>query len=868
MKMQSNVLLAVTVMTLLFAGACNNPTLIKIKPEPAVPVIINQPQGAVYSTGATAAVLTIDVSINDKGTLSYQWYSDTVERVSEGTPISGATETYFKPPTNEEGTFYYYVIVTNTLNGKTAQTSSIPAAIEVNNKVNAAVPMIIGQPQNAIYRINDDAVALTVTASASGEGTFSYQWYSNAKNSNEGGKIIPGAIQGRYTPSTTALGVVYYYVVVTYTIKDNGDGGNKTAQMISAVAEIEVNNKINAAVPDITVDPRRAVYLIDVPAVPLKVVASVNDGGTIRYRWYCNTKNSNKGGTVIPGASKDSYTPPTNEAGVMYYYVVITNTIEDNDDGGNKTAQAVSATARITVNLMPLTITGLSAADKFYDGTTDAAVTGRAELAGLLEGDDVWVVAGTAAFEDAKVGNAKTVTFSGYSLGGADAVNYSLSAQPTATANITPAALTLSVSKTMLSPIDTAAVITITDGLISNDTTSLSYSVPPAGISFDSNTLTYDGTTAFTNPGLTINFTSSNSNYSAATTIGVYDGQASARAIPVTSANITAFNTYARTANGLTRHYKLVQNITLAGSNNWTAIGASGSNNFTGSFDGQGYTISNLNINTTADYQGMFGSIDTGGIVKNLGLVGGRVSGGSRVGGIAGTNRAMVQNCYVTGNISGSDFVGGVVGHNNGGTVQNCYTTGNISSTGSSSVIGGVAGYNNTGTVQNCYATGNVSSTGSSSVIGGVAGRNSGMMQNCYATGNVSGGSTAGGVVGNNSSNTVQNCAALNPGVRKTSSGDTNIGRVMGNNSGLAANNYARSTGMTVLYNWNGIAGTNASISAGVTTKDGANVDPGTGANQYNNQNFWSNTMGWDFTDVWEWSVSKQLPILRGVGNQ
>jgi formylglycine-generating enzyme required for sulfatase activity len=100
-----------------------------------------------------------------------------------------------------------------------------------------------------------------------------------------------------------------------------------------------------------------------------------------------------------------------------------------------KAADTVYASAQkdytLAVDPKPVTITGLSIADKQYDGKTTATVTGTAVIDGLIAGDDVTVNAGTAAFLDAASGYGKTVTFSDWSLSGADAVNYTLSAQPT-----------------------------------------------------------------------------------------------------------------------------------------------------------------------------------------------------------------------------------------------------------------------------------------------------------------------------------------------------------------------------------------------------------------------------------------------------
>ena len=125
-------------------------------------------------------------------------------------------------------------------------------------------------------------------------------------------------------------------------------------------------------------------------------------------------------------------------------------------------------------------------------------------------------------------------------------------------------------------------------------------------------TVSYDGITTINESGpvsLEL-YISGNDNYildnASGFELGILDGQAESRAIPVTQANIAAFNTYANTGTGLARYYKLAQNITLnppaAGQSNWTAIGTSESQ-FTGSFDGNGFTISNLTINSAAAYQ-------------------------------------------------------------------------------------------------------------------------------------------------------------------------------------------------------------------------------------------------------------------------
>ena len=164
----------------------------------------------------------------------------------------------------------------------------------------------------------------------------------------------------------------------------------------------------------------------------------------------------------------------------------------------------------------------------------------------------------------------------------------------------------------------------------------------------------------------------------------------------------------------------------------WNPIGNSEENAYTGTFDGNGKTISGLYINnSTADDQGLFGYVGTGGTVKDL-TVSGSVSGNRSVGGVVGDNRGNVENCYNIVEVSGNQ-VGGVVGYN-GGTVENCHNTGTVSDpdSGTGNRVGGVVGWN-ISSVTNCYNTGSVTGvTGSSNYVGGVVGYNSGPVKNCY----------------------------------------------------------------------------------------------------------------------------------------
>jgi len=170
---------------------------------------------------------------------------------------------------------------------------------------------------------------------------------------------------------------------------------------------------------------------------------------------------------------------------------------------------------------------------------------------------------------------------------------------------------------------------------------------------------------------------------------------------------------------------------------------------FTGAFDGNNRQICNFRINGR-DFLGLFGFVDAGGSVSNLGLGGVSITGtGWYVGGLVGYGYATtnVTNCYATGAVSGGSYVGGLVGHMIGSAVASCYAGGVV--VGKSSVGGllGAASYNVN--VTNCYATGAISGN---NYVGGLVGYASySTVTNCYATSAVSGGSDVGGLVGHKS---------------------------------------------------------------------------------------------------------------------
>ncbi len=239
--------------------------------------------------------------------------------------------------------------------------------------------------------------------------------------------------------------------------------------------------------------------------------------------------------------------------------------------------------------------------------------------------------------------------------------------------------------------------------------------------------------------------------------------------------------------------WKLGINITLTADIDlkgidWTPIGKDDNKAYTGTFDGNGKTITGLTVTGSYKYAGLFGDIDENGTVKNVVLEDVQITSDNSsgyAGGVAGDSWGTIENCSVSGSVSGTTFAGGVVGSqwggsitgcnssasvkgvifaggiagetNSGASLTGCYATGDVTVENdgtNNSHAGGVVGYNGGGTLTACYATGSVTGSGSGTIyVGGVTGDNSsGTLTACYhATGTVSGPDGAtGGVTGRN----------------------------------------------------------------------------------------------------------------------
>ncbi|MBS6749585.1 MAG: S-layer homology domain-containing protein [Firmicutes bacterium] len=215
----------------------------------------------------------------------------------------------------------------------------------------------------------------------------------------------------------------------------------------------------------------------------------------------------------------------------------------------------------------------------------------------------------------------------------------------------------------------------------------------------------------------------------------------------------------------------------------WTPIGTNPNSAYTGTFDGNDFTISGLYYNGSGKYVGLFGYVGSGGQVKNVNIVDSSLNSSNwmvSVGGVCGyNNEGTITNCSFAGTVTGSvtgTYVGGVCGCNYNGTITNCCNTGSVTGTGN---VGGVCGNNDRGTITNCCNTGSVTGTGN---VGGVCGRNGGTITNCYWLSDTASGDTSAKTTGEFASGEVAwllNQGQTNGPWRQNLSGDADTSPVL-----------------------------------------------------------------------------------------
>ena len=270
----------------------------------------------------------------------------------------------------------------------------------------------------------------------------------------------------------------------TFEIKVNAYGTHNFTAPTEFTIHVTVVNKKDAGV-SITTPPTSKTY--GDANFTVTATKTAPDGGT----WSWNSSNPAIL-EIISGADTATPTIKVKKADTAGATLTVTYT-SDTHYG--------SASAAITVAQKEVTISGITAANKEYDGSTTATPTGTAVINGKVGSDDVTVTAGTATFADKNVGTGKTVTFTGYSLSGADAGNYNLKAQPASvTANITAKVVKLTggINATDRSYVKDNKTVDLTkgtltfDGLVSGET--LDVSIPTTGTISNAKVGTYNVT--------------------------------------------------------------------------------------------------------------------------------------------------------------------------------------------------------------------------------------------------------------------------------------------------------------------------------------------------------------------------------------
>ncbi len=345
------------------------------------------------------------------------------------------------------------------------------------------------------------------------------------------------------------------------------------------------------------------------------------------------------------------------------------------------------------------------------------------------------------------------------------------------------------------------------------------------------------------------------------------------------------FDEFAADANYWTGYTRLETNVNLAGMVYDRAVIAPDRDNaFTGVFDGNDHTISNLTCDSKSvdHHVGLVGYI-VGGEVRNLGIEGISISGDANsVGGLCGYNEGTITNSYSTGSVTGYERVGGLCGFNQG-TIINCYSIADVNGV---SVVGGLVGFNRSfppfvhGRIYNSYSNGRVTAY---MRVGGLVGCGSvDYIRNCYSTCDVTGSSDVGGLVGHKEHDAILNCYSTGD-----VKGIEGVGGLVGTNWYSARISNCYSVGMVEGTDYvGGLVGRNGSYDepecypglitssywdiensgepnmCGYQSDCSSGCDPNYGKTTYQLHQQ-STFIDWDFINVWNIGENQTYPYLR-----
>ena len=316
-----------------------------------------------------------------------------------------------------------------------------------------------------------------------------------------------------------------------------------------------------------------------------------------------------------------------------------------------------------------------------------------------------------------------------------------------------------------------------------------------------------------------------------------YDGGAGTVNDPYLIRTPEQMNSIGATPADWNKHFKLVADIDLGGYSGtaYNIIGTAVTESFSGVFDGNDHTVSNLTLNSTRPwYTGLFGCVS--GQIKKLGLIKPNVfSQGSSVGSLAGyLDSGTITRCYARdADVSGDDYIGGLVGWSTG-RIFNCYSTGKASGDW---YVGGLVGFIADSTVNMSFSKASVSGNTSVGGLAGMTGHETSIVSDCYATGAVKGGIYAGGLVGQVEQGRAYKCYST--------------GRVSGNQYAGGFTGYIRIRGDVIYCFWDTQASGQSTSPGGTgkTTAEMRTISTFTDA-------------GWDFWNTWTICEGTNYPVL------
>ncbi len=254
----------------------------------------------------TQAIDVIDLYVSVAGNnLRYQWYANTNNSNTGGTPISGATNRTYKPLTQDLGITYYYCVV-SAPGGYSVP--SPPISVEVFASQAALNLRITRQPEGRLYMQGDtvsEESSLFIEATGENVG---YQWYAGS-STDPNATLIPDATQNRFAPPTDQVGEFYYFCKVS--------GAPGQNPLTSNTIKVQVLPYLV-----ITSQPQGAQYTQGATAAPLTMAA---EGENLSYQWYIDSGIPTVANTPIEGATAASYTPPTNTLGTVRYFCEVSS---------------------------------------------------------------------------------------------------------------------------------------------------------------------------------------------------------------------------------------------------------------------------------------------------------------------------------------------------------------------------------------------------------------------------------------------------------------------------------------------------------------------------------------------------------------